>query len=460
MNKRLKVILISLGCILIGIAGFMTLKATKPAPPKKKAEYASPLVRVLVAKKEDIQAVVEETGNVTPKTLLEITAEVSGRIDKVSESLRNGYFVRKGELLIEIDPREYRYNVANFKAQIAQLNAELAKIDQEKINIRLNLKVEEEKLQLAEAELARKKSLLVSGSLSQSEVDKQDIEAKQMKASLLNQQNALALMKSQKDLTKAKIDATKAQMENAELKLEKTKILAPFDGRVIEESVEIGQYVQTGQKLASIFDIAAMEIVVYVSENKMPKFGTVDKSEMPAFTDVTKVNDFIRKYGPEATVRFRWADREKSWKGKVTRMEGRIDVATRTLPLVVEIKDPFKDVIPGKSPPLVPGMFVQVALKGMVYKNVVKIPRAALHAGTVYVVSDGKLEVRKVKVAGTGRDYVLVSKGLNNGDQVIVSPIPVPIPGSPVRIASSSDSKSQDARRAESDGDSGVEPEN
>ena len=72
----------------------------------------------------------------------------------------------------------------------------------------------------------------------------------------------------------------------------------------------------------------------------------------------------------------------------------------------------------------------------MVYKDVVKIPRAALHAGNVYVVKDGKLEVRKVEVAGTGRDYVLVSKGLNDGDQVIVSPVAVPIPGSPVRVAS------------------------
>jgi len=245
-------------------------------------------------------------------------------------------------------------------------------------------------------------------------------------------------MKSQKDLIRAKIEATRAQLESAGLKLEKTKIFAPFDGRIMEESVEEGHYAQIGQKLAVIFDISAVEIVIQVPGYKIPQLGMFRRknSKFPAFADVSEVNKLMREHGPEATVRLKAADRDLTWKGRVTRLQGQIDLATRTIPMVVEVKDPFKDVVPGKKPPLVPGMFVEVLLKGKLYKDVFKVPRAALHAGNVYLVTDGKLEIRKVKVVRVGREYVYVSKGLKTGDKIIISPVAVPIPGQPLRIVS------------------------
>jgi RND family efflux transporter MFP subunit len=243
-------------------------------------------------------------------------------------------------------------------------------------------------------------------------------------------------MKSQKDLIKAKIDATRAQLESAGLKLEKTKIFAPFNGRIMEESVEEGQFAQIGQKLAVIFDISAVEIVIQVPGFKIPQLGMFHgkNSKFPAFAEVSEVNKLMREHGPEAIVRFRIAGRDLTWKGKVTRVQGQIDVATRTIPMVVEVKDPFKGVVPGKKPPLVPGMFVEVLLKGKLFKNVFKVPRAALHAGQVYLVTDGKLEIRKVKVVRVGREYVYIANGLKDGDKIVISPIAVPIPGQPMRI--------------------------
>ncbi len=440
MSARVKTAIISVAIVAGGVAGFLALKATKPIPPEKEATRVRPIVRVMEVKTGDFRAAIEENGTVEPKTTLEITAEVSGRIVYVSNSLRVGFFVKEGELLIEIDPREYRLSVAQAEAELAQLRAEMAKIDQEKENIRRNLEVEGEKMALSRSELERKKKLLVSGSLSQSEVDKQEIDTKQKEVSMVNQQNALALLKSQKDLVQAKIDSTKAKKEIAKLKLDKTKIFAPFNGRIRDESVEEGQYVQIGQKLATVYDTSAMEIVVNFSPTKTSRWVSDEtRGNFPPLNDLAQVNLWMEKYGPPAKVTFSWARGTKTWDGKVSRTKGSLDAATRTVPIVVEVKNPFKGISPGTSPPLIPGMFVDVVIEGALLKNVARIPRSALHNnGSVYVVADGKLEIRKVDVEMLTRNEAIISKGLKDGDRVILSPMAVPIPGTELRIADES----------------------
>lgn len=440
MSAQLKTLIISVAVLSAGVAGFMLLKATKPAPPVKEATKVRPIVRVMTVKTGEFRATIEESGTVEPKITVEITAEVSGRIVYVSKSLQIGYFVKKGELLIEIDPREYRLSVAQAEAELAQLRAELAKIDQEKENIRRHLEVVSYRLKLSRSELERKKKLLASGSLSQSEVDKQDIDTKQKEVLLVDQQNALALLKSQKDLVQAKIQSTQAKQEIAELKLERTKIFAPFEGRVRDESVEEGQYAQIGQKLTTIYDTSAMEIVVNFSPSNPARWMSEEtQKNFPDLTDLGQVNVWMQKYGRPAKVTFRWARGTKTWSGKVTRMKGALDATTRTVPIVVEVKDPFKGATPGESPPLIPGMFVDVVIEGALLKNVVRIPRSALHTdGSVYLVSDGKLVIKKVDVEMLTRNEAIIAKGLKDGDKVILSPVPVPIPGTELRIAEES----------------------
>jgi RND family efflux transporter MFP subunit len=437
MSARIKTAIISVAILAAGVAGFLVLKATKPIPPEKEATRVRPIVRVMQVKTEDFRATIEENGTVEPKTTLEITAEVSGSIVYVSNSLRIGFFVKEGELLIEVDPREYRLSVAQAEAELAQLRAELAKIDQEKQNIRRHIEVEKEKLALSRSELERKKKLLTSGSLSQSEVDKQEIDTKQKETSMVNQQNAIALLKSQKDLVRAKVDSTQAKKEIAKLKLDKTKIFAPFNGRIRDESVEEGQYVQVGQKLATVYDTSAVEIVVNFSPTKTALWVSEEtRDNFPPLNDLGQVNLWMEKYGPPAKVTFAWAGRTRTWNGKVSRLKGSLDAATRTVPIVVEVKEPFKGITPGKSPPLIPGMFVDVVIEGALLKNVARIPRSALqNSGTVYVVSDGKLEIRKVHVEMLTRNDAIISKGLEDGDKVILSPVAVPIPGTELRIA-------------------------
>jgi RND family efflux transporter MFP subunit len=437
MSHRLRTFIVSAGVILLGVAGFLALKATKPPPPERKSGKARLIVRVMKVKKENVRAMIEESGTVQPKTVLDVTAEVAGSVIYVSENLSQGYFVAKDELLVEIDPREYRLSMAQAKAQIAQAKAEMAETKQRRENLKRNIAVEKDKLALSKSELERMSRLLKSGSLSQSEIDKQTISTRGMEASLLAQQNALALLKSREDVIHAKIEAGRAQLEIAQIKLEKTKIRAPFPGRVHEESVDKGEFVSVGQKLATIYDITAMEIVVNLPPKKAGLLIRPDDGPdgRPPFTSPDKVNEWIKKMGPQAVVSFRWGDRTASWKGKLTRLKGSLDEATRTVPMIVEVKEPFKGARPGKRPPLVPGMYVDVVLEGRLFENVAKVPRSAMHDGSVYLVVDGKLRIRKVKVVMTTREEAIVSEGLKTGDKIILSPVAVPIPGTELREA-------------------------
>ena len=106
----------------------------------------------------------------------------------------------------------------------------------------------------------------------------------------------------------------------------------------------------------------------------------------------------MRKHGPKGEVIFRVGKLERKWPGRITRIKSALDPTTRTIPVVVEVKDPFKGVKPGERPPLIPGMFVKVRLQGRVLDDVVSIPRGAVQDGTVYVVEDGKLAIRPVKI--------------------------------------------------------------
>ena len=95
--------------------------------------------------------------------------------------------------------------------------------------------------------------------------------------------------------------------------------------------------------------------------------------------------------------------------------------------------NPF-DSTDGKLP-LLPGSYVEVVFDGLMANQVMRIPRAALHDGErVWINSEGKLEPRAVTITGGDDDTILVSDGLSNGDQLIVSALSLPIEGLPVIV--------------------------
>jgi RND family efflux transporter MFP subunit len=217
----------------------------------------------------------------------------------------------------------------------------------------------------------------------------------------------------------AGLKADRADLDRALLNLERTKLKAPFAGRVSQEDVGIGQYVSPGQPVAELYSTEAAEIVLPLEDKDAFWF------HIPGFTPGTSS-------GSSATVRAQIAGRELTWMGKVVRTEGKLDERTRTINVVVRVKDPYAE-----KPPLAVGLFVTVDIEGRTLPDAVLIPRSGLRErNLVWIVdNDNRLRFREVEVARVQGDEVLVTAGLENGERVVTTPLKVVSDGMAVRTA-------------------------
>jgi RND family efflux transporter MFP subunit len=218
---------------------------------------------------------------------------------------------------------------------------------------------------------------------------------------------------------KAALEAARADLKAAQLNLERTRLTTPFNGRVSQETVDLGQYVTPGQSLATIYSTEAAEIVVPLEQEDLLWF------HVPNFTPGNGP-------GSAATVMARIAGRDIPCSGKVVRTEGKLDERTRLINVVVRVEKPY-----AKRPPLAVGLFVTVDIQGRTLPNAAIVPRAALRPNDVLWVVDksDRLVFRKVEVARVQGNKVLIRSGLKGGERLVVSPMKEVTNGMNVRVA-------------------------
>jgi RND family efflux transporter MFP subunit len=310
---------------------------------------------------------------------------VGGKVVYVSPSLVNGGKFGKGDTLLGIDPVDYELAVTLAEAKV---------------------KNSESLLRLAEEEAAaaQEEWRLLHADDSQSEEKPPPLVAKEPQLAAAT----------------AGLKADKADLDRALLNLERTRLRAPFAGRVSQEDVGIGQYVSPGQPLASLYSTEAAEIVVPLEDEDAFWF------HIPGFTPG-------ESDGANATVRTRIAGRAATWPGKVVRTEGTLDERTRMINVIVRVEEPY-----AKKPPLAVGLFVTVDIEGRTLPDAALIPRSALRErNVVWIVdNDNRLRFREVEVARVKGDEALVTAGLKNGEEVVITLLKAVSDGMAVRTAS------------------------
>jgi RND family efflux transporter MFP subunit len=371
--------------IVMGVVGLLVLTASKPEMKKRKPPTPVPMVRTIETNSGPKTVYIRGEGTVRPLREITLVPEVGGKVVGVSPAMVNGGVFKEGDTLLQIDPVDYELAVTLAEAKV---------------------KDAESRLELAEEEaLAAVEEWRLLYSDSSSEDTKPP---------------ALVAKEPQLAAAKAGLEADKADLQKALLHLERTKLKAPFSGRVGEEKVDVGQYVSPGQTLGTLYSTEAAEIVVPLEGGDLFWF------DVPAFTS-------IDGRGAPAVVRASIAGRELSWPGKVVRTEGRLDERTRMIHVVVLVDKPY-----ARKPPLVFGLFVTVEIEGRKIEKAAIIPRGALHQGNVVWVLDqeSRLRFRKVEIARIQGDEVLVTKGLADGETVIITPLKAVTDGMTVRMVS------------------------
>ena len=241
----------------------------------------------------------------------------------------------------------------------------------------------------------------------------------------------------------ASLAAAEAGLRQAQYDLERTVILAPFAGRVRSKQVDVGQFVQRGMAVATLYSVDVAEVKLPIPNAEL-EFCTLPL----AYRDSTTTRD-----GPTVRLTARFAGRNHVWKGRIVRTEGEIDARTRMVNAIAQVDDPYARGSSTGRPPLAVGMFVQAEIDGNVVRNVAELPRTALRTDNmVYVIdSADRLRFREVNVLRRQRERVLIRAGLEDGERVCVSTLETAVNGMQVRAT-----EDLDASEAEATGPGGI----
>lgn len=384
-NVTRKIIQITLvvAVITLGLAGFGALKRSKPEIKRETRATSAPLVRTMTVRTAAAPVRVSGEGTVRPLKEIQLIPQVAGKVIYLSPNLVNGGAFQRDELLLRIDPADYHIAVTLAEAKVMDA---------------------ESRLQLAKEEAAAAKE------------EWRLLYPNEEKG---NGPPPLVAKEPQLAAALARLEADKADLSKAVLNLARTELRAPFEGRVGQETVDEGQYVNLGQPLATLFSTEAAEIVVPLENSALSWL------KVPGFTTDEEA-------GSPARVHARVAGERPTWDARVVRTEGKLDERTRMVNVVLRVERPYD-----RRPPLALGLFVSVEIEGAPLEGAATLPRAALREGNVVWVVDqeNRINFRQVDVARIEGEKVLVRGGLKDGDTVVLSPLKAVSDGMAVRVA-------------------------
>jgi len=384
-ESKLKVIL-PFAILAVGVlVAVVMVKLRAPVPTRPTVEFA-PLVRVVEVQPATMRLAVSTQGTVKARTATNLVAEVAGTIIRVSQSFASGGFFEKGDVLVEIDASDYRVAVATAEGSVAQ--------------VRVRLETEE-----AQAEVAREEWAEL-GTGGDSPLATRELQLQEAQAALV---------------------AAEARLEKAKRDLARTKVRAPFAGRVRAKIADLGEYVAPGVPVAAVYSVDVAEVRLPVPDADL------------AFLDlpVDYRGAAAKEPGPEVVLYADFAGQRHSWQGRIVRVEGEIDPVSRMVHVVAQVKDPYGKHGEGRPLPLAVGMFVEADIMGSTVEDAITLPRTALRGQQVLVVDvEDRLRFRDVDILRIDREFAVIVGGLEPGDRVCVSTLDAVSDGMKVRTAS------------------------
>ncbi len=394
--KRLLPLWVLLGSIVLLVA-FISMR--QPPPAEEKPPVAQ-LVDTVTVSPQSLTYTVISQGTVEPQTETTLVPEVAGKVVKLSPSFVAGGFFAAGDVLLEIDPSDYRAALSSAEANLANAEALLAE-------------------EQARADQARKDWQNLNGPIGGSG----------------KQPNQLVLRVPQLAQAEANVKAMRAALQMASRDLQRTRISLPYSGLVKSRAVDLGQYVAPGNTLGVTFAVDIAEVRLPLTENDL------DYIRLP---DTMHAND-SQQYTPVRLIATNQRS-QQSWEAQIVRTEGFLDAATRVTYAVAVLRDPYGLLGTERPMPLRMGTFVKAEIEGVRANDVIALPRASLREdGTILVAdADDRLDVRTVVIDRATPQQVYISAGLEPGERVITTAIAAPIPGTPIRIFAADESSQSD----------------
>lgn len=381
-----KTLLICLGILLAGAALTLLIFSTEPEATRSGAlKETAMLVNVVEVQRDTFTPTISAMGTVQPSRDIILSPRVSGEITRLSENFTPGGYVREGEVLMQIDPADYRNVLQQRKSELMQAEADL--------NI----------------EMGRQ------------EVAKQDYEL--LDDSLTGANRNLILREPQLNAARSRVESAHAAVEQAELDLQRTTIRAPFDAYILSRNVNVGSQVAAGDELARLVGTDEYWVEAAVPQTSL-RWITVPRNG---------------ETGSPVTIQNRTAwEPDEHRKGTLFRLIGALENETRMARVLVSVPDPLGYLSGDTSQPrLMIGSFVETNIQAERLESVVRVNRDYIRQDdTIWVMQNDSLDIRDVDIIFRDATYAYITEGLNDGEHVVTTNLSTVVEGSPLRLES------------------------
>jgi multidrug efflux pump subunit AcrA (membrane-fusion protein) len=430
MRKGFKLILVTLPLIGLG-AGYLAYTVKTKAPPAQivAAERATP-VRIVTAREGAVAPVLRGYGLVAPAETFEAIAQVGGTVGWVNPELRRGAVLPAGATLLRLADAEYALAVAQAEANIRAAEAKLAELAVSADNQRAALTIEAAALALKASDLDRAEKLNAAGTLPQAGLDAARTAHLAQRQKVQSIESTLALIPTQSAVQQENIAVSRAALATAQLNLARTELTLPFEARVASVAVEEGRFLRVGEVAAVLDGTAVAEVEAQVPVAGLRELLRLSAPDAAAYAaDPTAMTQVLQGLDLTAELRLDLGDDSLTWPAHVARVSDTIDPKTGTLGVIVEVTGAYAGATPGDRPPLTKGMFVEVSISGRPVAGRV-VARSALDGATLRLAGvDDRLTETSVTALLVQDALAVIGAGLAEGDRVVVSDIPVALPG-------------------------------
>lgn len=385
----MKKLILPLLVIAIGVGLGKFLLATGPEAEKAPRETRPTVVEAQPLQAQSYQVKINASGIVRPHTQTNLVAEVSGKVLDIAPNFQVGGYFNSGEVLVKLDAANYSNAVTIAEGELAQKQLALQE-------------------QQAQAKLAQRDWSLLEDSQNRPQSD-------------------FAARRPHLAAAQAALQAAEAKLQQEKLNLARTRITAPYNGRVLEKRVDVGQYVTPGTVLGVIYASDALEVHLPLS---LAQYELLQIPE--AFRDKAADTNAM----PLVEIRPSQGKRDEVWQGKVVRSSAALDEKSRQITVIARVEQPFA-ARAGISAPLRIGQYVTASIAGKTFDKVYVVPSSAVRQGKeILLLRDNKVAVQPVTVVWNAEKEVVLQADVDlNGQQVIITPLPLATDGQEVKLA-------------------------
>ncbi len=347
----------------LAIALSVVIVKNRPQPQPAEPEVSiAPEILVVKVTNSSASPVVSTTGRVSSPHEIQIVSRVSGIIESVPENFRDGASFDKNDPLVTIEDDDYLVALAQSEASLAS----------------------------AQQQLATEQGL--------------SDQAKREWRDLGNSEaNALFLREPQLNAAKAQTEAARSGVAQAKLNLQRTQIIAPFDGVISARHADIGQFVTTGTPIASVHSTERVQINISLTPNEISDLGWQARGD-------------LNLENMSAEISYQIGRLSDSQMGLIKHVSPLMDPMTQMTEVLVDLDETNFD-----SPSPAPGQFVEVRLTGEPIENAVWVNQSALFEREQVLLANGnQLEIRAIDVVAHADSQILVV-GLDDGDLVVTN---------------------------------------